>query len=220
MNLLDLDHNIFWKINHEWTGSVLDLLMAVASSLSFWTIPLALGFVLIAVFGGFRARAMLLALVCAVGLTETVNYTFKRMAGRWRPHQVLEGARVVTLTKTRPPQLALFRAPKVKSSKGVAEGEGRSFPSGHTANNFAALAILVSFYRRNGWWFLPVALLVGYSRIYTGSHWPSDVAFSIAYGLAMGWLTVRILEQCWRMWGNRLAPQWYHKYPTLTPSET
>ena len=220
MNLQDLDHNIFWKINHDWTGSATDLLMALASSLSFWTIPLALGFVWIAVFGGFRARAMLLALVCAVGLTETVNYTLKRLVGRWRPHQVLSGARVVTLAKTRPPQLALFKAPKVKESKGVPEGAGRSFPSGHTANNFAALAVLVAFYRRNGWWFLPVALLVGYSRIYTGSHWPSDVAFSMVYGAAMGWFTVWILERCWQTWGPRLAPQWHDRHPKLTLSKT
>lgn len=195
--------------------------MAVFSSLSFWTIPLALGFVLTAVFGGFRARAFLLALVCAVGVTETVNYSLKKAVGRLRPHQAVEGARVVTLAKARPPQLALFKAPKVKASKVTDEPnvQGRSFPSGHTANNFAALAVLLCFYGRKGLWFLPVAALVGYSRIYTCSHWPSDVAFSVVYGAVLGGLTVFALAQCWRKWGCRVAPRWYAQHPTLISSK-
>ncbi len=59
-------------------------------------------------------------------------------------------------------------------------GGTMSFPSGHTAAAFSG-AIFLSI--RYGWKyfvvFIPLALFVGWSRIYGNAHWPSDVAASI-----------------------------------------
>jgi hypothetical protein len=43
--------------------------------------------------------------------------------------------------------------------------------------------VAVCFFGVRVWWGFLVAALVAYSRIYTGSHWPSDVATSIFVGL-------------------------------------
>jgi undecaprenyl-diphosphatase len=60
-----------------------------------------------------------------------------------------------------------------------------SFPSGHAASTFgAAVAVSRMWPGTAGvWWTL--ALLIGYSRIYLGHHYPLDVAGGAALGILM-----------------------------------
>ena len=50
-----------------------------------------------------------------------------------------------------------------------------SFPSGHTSASFAAaLVYLRMFPERKGWGFVILAVLIGFSRLYVGVHYPTD----------------------------------------------
>jgi membrane-associated phospholipid phosphatase len=63
-----------------------------------------------------------------------------------------------------------------------------SYPSGHTATAFAAAVVLALSLRRH-WVTVCVlggALLVGYSRLYLGHHYPSDVIGGTVAGVAIG----------------------------------
>lgn len=61
-----------------------------------------------------------------------------------------------------------------------------SFPSGHTAGSFAAATALAAFYPRQRPVLLGLAAGVGFSRVYLGHHFVSDVLVGAAVGTAIG----------------------------------
>ena len=61
-----------------------------------------------------------------------------------------------------------------------------SFPSGHTAGSFAAATALAAFYPRERPVLFGLAAGVGFSRVYLGHHFVSDVLVGAALGAAIG----------------------------------
>jgi len=81
----------------------------------------------------------------------------------------------------------------VKSSCG-----GRySFFSAHASSSMAVALFFAMLLRKHVKWMAVLlivwALLVGYSRIYIGVHFPSDVLFGFLFGGTVGWLLYRFL---------------------------
>jgi undecaprenyl-diphosphatase len=95
------------------------------------------------------------------------------------------------------------------------EAEGRSFPSNHAANTASAAMLAAIFYRRRGWLAFIPALLVAYSRVYTGVHWPSDVLAGFCLGCGVALLSLLLAEWLWRSLGKRLAPDLAVRFPSL-----
>lgn len=214
-----MDQQILFLINHRWTHPALDPVMAAASSFSLWW-PFLLAAAAIAFcLGGFRMRAMLLTAGLAVAITDGLACRgLKDLVGRPRPNEVLEGVRVLDLARTedRPRVFALGQPLQERYSVArIHPGRGNSFPSSHAANNFAFAAVCIIYYRRyGGIAFLP-AVLVAYSRVYVGSHWPLDVLFSCLLGAGIGFLVAATVEAAWRRWGGALAPVWHGTHPSL-----
>lgn len=69
-----------------------------------------------------------------------------------------------------------------------------SFPSGHTAGSFAAASALAAFYPEESPPLFAVAGAVGFSRVYLGMHFPSDVLVGAAIGVLIGRTTAWLVS--------------------------
>jgi undecaprenyl-diphosphatase len=76
----------------------------------------------------------------------------------------------------------------------LSTGGSPSFPSGHTTDAFAFAVALILAYPR---WYVILpslvwAIMVGYSRMSLGVHYPSDVLFGIIIGSASAYVCYRL----------------------------
>ena len=103
---------------------------------------------------GGVALATGLALVLLIG-----NVTLKPLIARTRPFDLIEGIEL------------LIGAPR-----------DFSFPSGHTLSSVVAAAILTMTDKRFGYFAIPLAVLVAFSRLYLYVHFPTDILGGIFIG--------------------------------------
>jgi undecaprenyl-diphosphatase len=174
--LFGLDRWLFHIINDSWHNAVFDAVMPFITDFSNFVIPLAVAWLALLIFGGRKGRIAAVVLALTFAITDsTASRIVKPLVGRERPCVALEGVRLVIGMKNT-----------------------LSFPSTHAVNLFGAATVLTMFYRR--WWaaFFAVAACVGYSRVYLGFHYPSDVIgggmMGAAVGLALGAAGLRLLK--------------------------
>ena len=118
-----------------------------------------------------RSVLPLAAGAAAAGVAWALANLAKAIADRPRPYQVVADA-------------VLRQQP----------AHGTSFPSSHTAVTVAVVIALVPFLPRAlAWVAIAYAVLVGWSRVYLGVHYPLDVLAGAGIGMAVGGLVLLAL---------------------------
>jgi membrane-associated phospholipid phosphatase len=191
--LQSLDANLLRFVNLHLQHPILDEVMRFLSGGAPFGPLLVLAGLLVVWKGGTRARV--LALLAAVILLAGDNFVvamLKKAVGRPRPFMELADLRVL-----------------------VGKGGSGSMPSSHAASWFAATLLVSVFYRRSWRFMLPLACGVGFSRIYLGVHYPSDVLAGAIIGAGYAVAGLFALDALWRWAGPEWFPVWWAKWPSL-----
>lgn len=164
-----IDLYLFKKINQEWTTAWADHWLPILTDLHktswfFYVLPVL---ILLALGKRFKVHAItiLVGLVLCLAVNDWAGGKVKRSIPRPRPFQSIQTT------------AAVQKSPA---------SENTSFYSNHASNNFAAAVYLTFFMPVLSWLFFPIALLIGYSRIYNGVHYPSDVLVGALMGIIWG----------------------------------
>jgi undecaprenyl-diphosphatase len=212
-----MDKTLLLFINREWTNPLLDWLMATLTNFDVWLPILVVATLMMLWKGNFRVRSFVIATLVTIAFTDGIfTQLAKKMIDRPRPAQSLAEVREVSLEKRKPAMLGLFLPVQVSLSQPPTGAViGRSFPSGHAMNNTIIATMAVLFFGRFGALYIFPAALVSYSRIYCGSHWPSDVFVSIILAIGFSLITASFLNALYERVVSRWFPVLSRKYPSL-----
>lgn len=175
--LANLDTNLYLLINHLPHPQLLNVIMLLISKsvIVAWAIFFfyILGFIFI--HKKNAGRGFIFLIVATLSGFVINSYGFKDFFHRPRPFLTIPS--VITV------------------QTGLSD---YSFPSGHAFS--VALLATIFIRRRRIFWPLSIyTLLVGFSRIYLGVHYPLDVlagfAFGIVYGLSVNHFYERFLQE-------------------------
>jgi len=185
---LPADTSLQLLLNQDWRSPVLDVLLPLFSRRSLLFVLLAGLLVWRSALRGKGQAIYFIMLVLAMGASDLTCNAVKHAVPRLRPLHSVAGTYYEDSGQW-------LRLPADYTPNRVND---TSFPSAHAANSASLVILAMLFWPRlrRGLWALP--LVVGWSRIYLGKHFPVDVLAGWILGACIGWCV-------WLLW-KRLAP--------------
>jgi undecaprenyl-diphosphatase len=169
------DEHTFRVLNEDWVNPTLDRLLPFVTNGSNYNVPLLMAAIILIAVGRLHGLRFVVLAVISVVIADAIGtHVFKYAFSRSRPCIALEGVRLLVGCTNLP-----------------------SFPSNHAVNS-SVLATLTILHRPLLW--LPAAamvLLIGFSRIYVGVHYPLDILAGSALGIVVALVLSAIMTRIW-----------------------
>ena len=170
--LIDFEGSILLWIQNNLRSGFLDPIMKAITMLG----DKGLIWILITLALLIARRTRKLGMMCAVsmvfGLVVT-NLLIKNWAARIRPYEVVQGLKCI-----------------------VPLADDWSFPSGHTTNSLACAWVLFrKTPKKCGVPALILAILIAFSRLYVGIHYPTDVLAGLVIGITSACLAMLLVPR-------------------------
>ncbi len=182
---------LFRFVNSTLKTPWLDRVVPVFSDKDYIVIPGIVAVALALYFGNRRVRTAILALIIALGCSDAGSErVLKNLFDERRPYAEIEGVNLHRGNEWQVYNPANYAVDPRKSN---------AFPSSHAANVAAIAGTLATITPQTLYVTVPLALAVGFSRVYTGNHYPGDVLGGYGWGLccAFGavWLSRRVVRR-------------------------
>lgn len=177
--ILNQNVDLFYLINLGMDNSVLDVIMTFITDFGS-VIAWGLVCVLLFVFGGEKAKKVALLGLFALFITNVAVGFLKYMVAEPRPFMTLPNTELL-----------------------VTENGSYSFPSSHSASSFAAATVIGLKYRfkireKSHLLIYPLiafAVLIAFSRIYIGVHYPLDVFVGAIIGIVCALMVLKFEKE-------------------------
>jgi undecaprenyl-diphosphatase len=180
-----IDQQLFLFLN-SFHSTFWDEVMSIISGTTTW-IPLYLA---ILIYLGVKLKrkflVLFLAIAIAVTLSDQVSVLIKNSVHRLRPCH----------------EKSLGMVHLVNGNCGGKYG----FVSSHASNSFMVAMLCLLLIRKRWFTYSMIlwALIIGYSRIYLGVHYPGDVICGSILGILIGWGIYKLFEYT----DKNLLPRW------------
>lgn len=179
MSSINVD--LFYFINHSLQNPLFDAIMPFVTELGSFVAMLAICIIVIILSIVFKKQTIKrIALMCLLSLliADGIALILKNIICEPRPFITFGNVHLL-----------------------VVEDDPFSFPSGHTTSTFAVVGFLV-FKLRNKLWSVILILfgiVIGFSRIYVGVHYPLDVIAGMILGVLTAYFLYRYEDRIFNL---------------------
>ena len=173
----NINVDLFYFFNNNLQNSFLDFIMPAITDLGSFVFLFALCILIIILSVIFKKKNIRnIACMCLLSLlvADGIALLLKNLVAEPRPFITLDNVRVL-----------------------IVENDPMSFPSGHTTSTCAVLFALIFKYREKLLTLILVicCVLIGFSRIYVGVHYPLDVIAGAIIGILSAYFVYRYWDE-------------------------
>jgi len=208
---MEININIFYFINLQIQNEFFNLIMPFITEFGNLFIIIIICIILL-IYGivkdNKKIKRIAIMGIIAVLLADILTYIIKIIVAEPKPTIALENVHTL---KTYDPINTIYKF--LIGGKGTRRNIARtvrvayrashySFPSGHVANSFAVaiaigLNLAINIKGKSiklAWILIPLACIIGFSRIYLGAHYPFDIIGGAIVGIIAGLIVTKVGE--------------------------